>query len=148
VRRADRIVALVLLGGAVAFSAVALQFPYRGPNGPGSGFLPFWLGVAMTVLAVLLLVQAGRAPDARWVPDRVGLVRLVAVVASTLLFVALLPVVGMIPGTALFLIGLLRFLERYAWPTAIGVGVGAAGANYVLFVRWLQVPFPQGWLGF
>ena len=44
-RRADRIAGAVLLALSLAFSAGALKFyTYTGPGGPGSAFLPFWLG--------------------------------------------------------------------------------------------------------
>jgi hypothetical protein len=150
VRRADQVGGLVLLVLGVAYGAGGLRYPYWGPNGPGSGFMPFWLGVAMAVLALLLLVGASRAagPGARWLPDPTGLRKLLLVVGGTVLFVVLLPVVGMIVGTALFLVGVLRFLERYPWRHAIAIAAGTAVANYLVFAYWLRVPFPVSVLGF
>ena len=64
-RRADRITGAALLALAVAFGAGALKhYAYWGPNGPGPAFLPFWLGVVMAVLAIILLVDALRSTDA------------------------------------------------------------------------------------
>ncbi len=63
-RSADRIAGAALLALAVAFSAGALKhYSYWGENGPGSAFLPFWLGVVMAVLAAMLLVGALRSDD-------------------------------------------------------------------------------------
>ena len=63
-RKADRIAGAALLAFAVAFSAGALKYyTYSGPGGPGPGFVPFWLGLIMAVLATLLLVGALRSDD-------------------------------------------------------------------------------------
>ena len=61
-RSADRIAGAALLALAIAFSAGALKhYAYRGENGPGPAFLPFWLGLVMAVLATALLVGAIRS---------------------------------------------------------------------------------------
>lgn len=150
-RRADRIAGAVLLAFAVAFSAGALKhYTYTGPGGPGSAFLPFWLGVLMAVLAAMLLVGALRSPSPgpQWLPRGEGLRRLLLVLGVTVAFVALLKVLGMILGTALFLIVLLRRLDRIPWPTTLAVAVATAGLNYLVFTYWLRVPLPEGVLGF
>lgn len=152
-RNADRIAGAALLAFAVAFSAGALKYyTYWGPGGPGSAFLPFWLGVVMAVLSGLMLVSAVRARDsaagAEELPRGEGLKRVWVVVAVTTAFVALLNVVGMILGTALFLIVLMRFLDRNPWPLTLAVAVVTAGLNYAVFTYWLRVPFPVSVLGF
>ena len=150
-RRADRIAGAVLLALAVAFSAGALKsYTYAGPGGPGSAFVPFWLGVLMTVLAAMLLAGALRAPDAgpEWLPRGEGLRRLLLVLGVTIALVALLKVLGMILGTVLFLIVLLRRLDRIPWPLTLSVAAATAGLNYLVFTHWLRVPFPVGVLGF
>jgi putative tricarboxylic transport membrane protein len=149
-RRADQVSGAVLLVFGVAFAVGARQYPYWTPTGPGSGFLPIWLGLTMAVLAAALLVGATRRtePGEAWLPGGRATVRLVVVVVGTALFVALMPIVGMTLGTALFLVGLLRFLEGHRWITALGVAVATSIANWLVFIYWLNVPFPVGVLGF
>ncbi|MET0485419.1 MAG: tripartite tricarboxylate transporter TctB family protein [Candidatus Rokuibacteriota bacterium] len=150
-RRADQIGAVLLLLFGVAYAATAAKsYTYWGANGPGSGFFPFWLGVAMAILATLFLIGATRSPGPgeAWLPSGHGLIRLAAVVGATVLFVVLLPILGMTLATALFLLGLLRFLEGHAWPVSLGVAVVTAMGNWAIFAWWLQVPFPIGVLGF
>jgi len=149
VHRADRVTAALLLAFAVAFAAGALKFyPYAAEGGPGSGFLPFWLGVAMAGLALLLLVRRPRAADAAldWAPRGEARNRVLVVGAVTLAFVALLDVLGMILGTALYLAVLIRFLGAHRWWVTLLVAAGAAGFNWLVFAHWLRVPFPQGML--
>jgi len=151
VRRADRIAGAVLLALAVAFSAGALKYyTYTGPGGPGSALLPFWLGVLMAVLAAMLLASALRSadPGPQWLPRGDGLRRLLLVLGVTIALVALLKVVGMILGTVLFLIVLLRRLDRIPWPLTLSVAAATAGLNYLVFTYWLRVPLPVGVLGF
>jgi hypothetical protein len=151
VRRADAIAGAALLALGVAFSAGALEhYAYWGPNGPGPAFLPFWLGVVMAVLAALLLVGVWRSGDAgaEWLPHGEGLERLAVVLGATMALVALLNVVGMVLGTVLFLIVLMRFLDRTPWPLTLAVAVAVAGANFLVFTRWLRVPMPVSVFGF
>jgi putative tricarboxylic transport membrane protein len=151
VRTADRVGAAILLVVAVAYTATAAaRYTYWNPNGPGAGFFPFWLGLALAVLSALLLVTAVRQtdPGPAWLPRGHGAARLIAVVIATALFIALLPWLGMVLGSVLFLGVLLRGLEGHSWRTSIGVSIGVAIANWVVFVQWLKVPFPAGVLGF
>ena len=150
-RTADRIGAAPLFVLAVAYTATAAgRYTYWGPTGPGSGFFPFWLGLVLAVLSALLLASALRRPDPGpgWLPRGHGAARLVVVVLVTAAFIALLPLLGMVLGTALFLAVLLRMLEGHSWRTTLAVAAGAAAANWAVFVLWLKVPFPVGVLGF
>jgi hypothetical protein len=151
VRNADRIAGAALLALAIAFSAGALKYyTYWGPGGPGSAFLPFWLGVVMAVLASLMLAGPRRARDtgAEEMPRGVGFKRVLMVLVVTIAFVALLNAVGMVLGTALFLIAMMRLLDRNPWPLTLAVAVAAAGFNYLVFTLWLRVPFPVSPFGF
>lgn len=150
-RRADRITGAALLALGIAFSAGALKhYSYWGENGPGPAFLPFWLGLAMAGLACLLWVGAWRSgePGPSWLPRGQALQRFAGVLGATIALVALLGVVGMVLGTALFLIVLMRFLDRTPWVLALTVAVAVAGINFLVFTRWLKVPMPVSLFGF
>lgn len=150
-RSADRIAGAALLALGVAFSAGALtSYAYWGENGPGPAFLPFWLGLAMALLATLLLVGAVRSNDRgeSWLPRGDGLRRLLLVFGISAAFVALLNVLGMALGTVLFLVVLLRGLDRQPWHVTVIVSLAVAVVNYLIFTYWLRVPMPVGLLGF
>jgi putative tricarboxylic transport membrane protein len=151
VRRADRVGAVILLLFGAWFAAVALRnYTYWSATGPGPGFFPFWLGLAMAALAALLLVRAVREndPGPTWAPRGRGLARLLGVLGGVVAFVVLMPWLGMAVTTVLFLIGILRLLEGHAWTTAVSVAVATAVVNWAIFTWWLRVPFPTGVLGF
>ena len=150
-RRADRVGAVLLLLFGVWFAAVALQnYTYWGATGPGSGFFPFWLGLVMAALAALLLVRAVRETEAgpAWMPRGRGAVRFLGILGGSVVFVVLMPWLGMAATTVLFLVGILRALEGHSWPAAVSIAVATAVVNWAVFTWWLRVPFPPGVLGF
>src|SRR6266403_517485 len=48
---------LIFLGGIVLFDAVRIGVGW-GPDGPRSGFFPFWLALIMVIVCGVILVQA------------------------------------------------------------------------------------------
>jgi putative tricarboxylic transport membrane protein len=149
VRSADRVTAALLLAFAVAFSVGALkQYQWWGSGGPGPAFMPFWLGLVMALLALVLLLRSlkERNPGGAWLPRGEGLRDMLVVLAATIAFVALLNVTGMIIGTALYIAFLVRYLGRHRWWVALVIALAAAGFNWLVFVHWLHVPMPEGLL--
>jgi hypothetical protein len=149
VRSADRVTAVFLLALSVAFGAGALKYySWWGPGGPGSAFLPFWLALVMGILSLMMLVRSlkEKNPGAAWFPRGEGLRDMLVVLGVTVLFVALLRVTGMVIGTALYLGLLIGYLGRHRWWVTLGVALAAAGFNWLVFVHWLRVPFPEAGL--
>jgi hypothetical protein len=147
VRNADRISAALLLVSSVVFAGAALRnYSYWSEDGPGSAFLPFWLGLVMGLLSLLMLVRALRSPwpGSAWLPRGEGLRDLLVVLGVTVAFVALLNVTGMVIGTALYLLALVRYLGRHPWWMTAAIAVATAAFNWLVFVHWLRVPMPEG----
>jgi putative tricarboxylic transport membrane protein len=146
VRSADRVTAVFLFALSAAFTAGALKYySWWGSGGPGSAFLPFWLGLVMAGLALTMLVRSlkQKDPGAGWFPRGEGLRDILVVLGATVLFVALLKTIGMVLGTALYLAGLIWYLGRHRWWVTLAVAIAAAGFNWLVFVHWLRVPFPE-----
>ena len=148
-RNADRVTAALLLAFAVAFSVGALKsYQWWGSGGPGPAFMPFWLGLVMAILALMMLIKSLKEKNAgaAWLPRGEGLRDMLVVLAATVAFVALLNVTGMIIGTALYLAVLIRYLGRHPWWMTLAIALAAAGFNWLVFVHWLRVPMPEGML--
>ena len=146
-RSADRITAGLLLAFSVAFAVGALKnYSWWGSGGPGSAFVPFWLGLVMGLLALAFLVRSLREkePGASWLPRGEGLRDLLVVLGATTAFVGLLNVTGMVIGTALYLLFVVHYLGRHRWWVTVGVALAAAVFNWLVFVHWLHVPMPEG----
>jgi len=147
--RRDGIAALVLglVAGAVIHQAAAL--PFGGARNPGPGFVPWWAGVALAGLSLLLgvqVVRARRGPGARRGVEaaRGDWRRVAALLAALALYVVALDPLGYPISTFLLVLLMLRPATRRALVPALGLAVLAAGGSYVLFAVWLQVPLPPG----
>jgi putative tricarboxylic transport membrane protein len=162
VRVADAVAALcVALIGATTI-ALARQLPYEAEYGPGAGFLPFWLGVVLLVLAVFLLRDArierahgggaegpGADPPAAFARFAPGafvpwLVFFVSTVAVSLLFDRL----GFALSVALFMLLTMRWVAHMPWPSTVAFALATPVVLYLLFVRILMVPLPLQPAGF
>jgi putative tricarboxylic transport membrane protein len=143
VNSADRVTAALLLAFAVAFTGTALKYyPYWTETGPGQGFLPIWLGGVMAALALLMLLRRSRNETLQW-PRGEGLRHMLVLLAATVVFVAVLKTLGMMISTAAYLAFVVWFLGRHRWWITLGVAAGAALLNWLVFVHWLRVPFPE-----
>ncbi len=114
---------------------------------PGSGFVPFLLGIALAVLSVMLVVKHRRrdaAPRPFW-QRRAWLQPLVAV-AITAVFIVVFDDVGAITSVAVLVTGWLWLVSRKPILVAVVTGVLTAAVVYVVFERLLQTPFPRGLL--
>lgn len=114
---------------------------------PGSGFMPFVLGLLLSVLSTALIVTA-RGRDAERVAfweGRSWLQPLFAI-AMTAVFIVVFDEVGAITSVAILVAGWLWLVGRKSIPVALGTGVVTAAVVYAVFVRLLQTPFPKGLL--
>ena len=145
-RSADRVTAVLLFALSVAFVAGALKYySWWGSGGPGSAFLPFWLGLVMSCLALGMLVRSLKDPNpVPRLPRGEGLRDMLVVLGVTIAFVAFLNVTGMVIGTAIYLLILVRYLGRHPWWMTVAIALAAAGFNWLVFVHWLRVPMPEG----
>lgn len=113
---------------------------------PGPGFFPFWGGLTLALLSLILLVGAlGRRGTLTW--SGVRWVKLLLVVAALLGYLLLLERLGFATVTALFLLLLFR-LEGKRWGWSVAVSVLGAVSCYALFHVWLRTQLPLGPFGF
>jgi hypothetical protein len=47
----------------------------------------------------------------------------------------------------LLMLGLLRILGMKRWSVVLPLSLVTAVISYFLFVQWLQIPLPKGWIG-
>lgn len=151
-KKADQITAIVLLLFSVFVIQQSSQMTMYTEFAPGHGFLPFWLGVLMAVLSLLLLVDAWRRPAAQdkdaSFPDWQAFIKVVLVLIGLGVYAFLIEIVGYILDTLLLAFLLLGVVEREKWQTALGVAVLITVALYLIFQVILGVSLPKGIWGF
>jgi hypothetical protein len=135
-----------LFGSLVVLEASKLEF--ASSYGAGSGFFPFWLGVAIIVIAMIVALYAWRNPsdDDSSKPIIWSAKKLLAL-AALLGFVFALDLLGFVTGFA-FVVAFLLKLEGETWRKAISVALASGIGFYIFFVRLLSVTLPAGPLGF
>lgn len=150
--RADFPIGLLLAAACLATLWQATALPYRSPTGPGPGFFPLWLALIGTALALLIAVNARRSPGLAAAPSehggRPGLVRVAAAAGGLLLMIVLIPVLGFFLAVLAYLVFLALAIERLSLPVGLGTSLGTTAFVYLVFARFLRVPFPAGPLGF
>jgi putative tricarboxylic transport membrane protein len=151
-RRADQITGIIMLIFSVAVMEGGRRMPPSNTFGPGAGFLPFWLGVAMALLSIILLVNATREPVAAGGPSPFPTGRPVVAILETVValaaFILLLEPLGFLVAIALLTAFLLRVVEREGWGITVLVGVANAIGLYVIFKMLLGVSVPKNLFGF
>jgi len=142
---------LMLLGGVVLFDAVRLGFGW-GPDGPRSGFFPFWLALIMVVVCGVILVQAARDGQGKSFVSRDQLDSVLKVLWPATAAVALMHFVGLYVASALYMGFYMRWVGRHSWVTVAAIALGISIGSFLIFEKWFLVPMPKGpfehWLGY
>lgn len=156
-RRADAVCALgvLLLAAVVTAEGWRLGIGWS-TDGPQSGFFVFYLGVALGLASMVVLVQTGRGAGAS-VPGRPFLKRsqvrpVATVLAPAAGMVLLTHATGLYVAGGLYLAVYMRWIGRHSWPVTVLLGVGVPVVTFLIFERWFLVPMPKGpleaWLGY
>ena len=140
---------LIAVGFAVAVYAYK-TLTLGAAISPDAGFLPFFLGIGLSILGVAWIVKDGllsravqRSPPAPFFVKgrRLKLLAVLAVVAA---YAWLIERVGYLPSTLAFLLVWLFGVERKRWLPAIAISAIGTASLYLLFHFALRVPLPRG----
>lgn len=150
-KRSYQLTAVILACVAAFIILEANSYDYMTGIGPGGGFFPLWLGIALLVLSGAMFVDATiseKAPlPADFFPDRGGFIRLAMILGAIALTVVLMKPLGFRLTMLGFLLLLLGALGRPSLLTTIVVALlGSFGVAYV-FSEWLRVTLPIGIFG-
>ena len=151
-RRADQITGIIVLIFSLAVMEGSRRLPPSATFGPGAGFLPFWLGVLMAILSLLLIGQASRQPGTAMskamFPNRQALIPVGAAIGSLAAYILVLERLGFLLGTAFLTAFLLGVVGREKWLTSVLVAVLNSVGLYVVFQVLLGVSLPKNMFGF
>jgi len=138
--------AVLLLGSVVVF--FSSQLPYEAEYGPGPGFLPLWIGIALIACAIATIIKAIRKyryEEGRFFQAKTGQVVFVGV--TLIITFLLVPVFGLSLGLALFTGFTMRTAGRHGWMLCIFGAVVTAAAIRLIFGVMLDIPLPRGFIG-
>lgn len=147
------------IGGIVIFifGAITVLLSLRMPVGTfrmaGAGMFPLCLGILLMLLSScfllkLLLKGKKRADEKEQATELPSSTRqLVLFFGAMLLATLLFNPFGYPLVAFLLMLALLRILGIKRWSLNIIVSGATAAGSYLLFVQWLQIPLPKGFIG-
>jgi putative tricarboxylic transport membrane protein len=150
-RRSDIAVSLFLIGLAGFILLQTKGLTFGNIRTPQTGFFPSLLACLLLVLSTGLLVQALRRPEASsslWQIGAKGWQRIGTIFLVLTGFALALESVGYLISAFVLMVVLLRAIEPQKWGLVIVVAGATALATYLIFVWFLNVPLPQGFLPF
>jgi putative tricarboxylic transport membrane protein len=144
--------ALVCLFGVLTVY-LALRMPIGTFRAAGPGLFPLCLGLLLVVLSAAFTLtavkrhrQAERRPEDA--SDASGSAKPVLGFMAVIAFAAgFLEHLGYAPTAFIVVMALLQILGARYWRRNLMISMAASAISHFLFVRWLQIPFPQGFIG-
>lgn len=140
------ITAAVAGGVAIVYTLLSFQYPWGTLAQPGTGFLPFLIGVLFLASAAGVAWEAlVRRPDeaVEW-PHGVALVRVFAVVAIAIGYLLVVSSLGHAVTSSLVTFGLMVLMGARRLPLLAALAVTTGAGSTFLFVDLLGVPLPGG----
>jgi putative tricarboxylic transport membrane protein len=145
----DVISGAVLAALGVYVLTQSLGWDYVGPDGPGPGFFPFWYGVAIVGLSLLVVfhaVRAKRVQEPR--PDWRAVGRAMVTWAAFAASIVLMNWLGFLLSYGLLTVFVVVVIFRRTLLTGGLTALGSALGFYLIFSFGLDVQLPVGPFGF
>jgi putative tricarboxylic transport membrane protein len=145
--------------GSIFFGAIGLFFAFYGRvldigswNEPGPGFLPFWAGVTLAVMALFLFIGSFKRNDWPVMPPFFPLAdswkRVLMAFTSLIAYLSLLPYLGFTLITFFFVAFLVRYIFPQGWSRTLIVAAATTIAARLLFINFLETQLPLGFFRF
>ena len=125
-------------------------------SGPGAGFFPLIVGLIISLLSLILLLQyilskrtrdkSESAPKVMPEQEKPALIKVWSYLLLMVLYGLLMESVGFFIVTFLFLFVILKYTERQGWRRTLLIGSIATVMSYLLFETYLGVPLPMGFM--
>jgi putative tricarboxylic transport membrane protein len=115
-----------------------------GSDGPQAGFFPFYVGLFILASSIVNFLQVrmngGDKLFATWSELR----QVMAVVVPSVIYVALVPWLGIYVSSVLLIAVFMRWLGNYGWTMVLPIAVGVPLVTFIVFEKWFLVPLPKG----
>jgi putative tricarboxylic transport membrane protein len=142
---------IFLFGGLTIL--LSLGMPIGTFRMAGPGMFPLCLGIALMILSGIFFLQTvfqEKAPAPKRDSSRSSpgaFLQVIVFLGAMVLITTLFNPLGYPVSAFLLMAILLRSLGMKRWAWNLPLSFGTAAVCYVLFVQWLKIPLPKGWLG-
>jgi putative tricarboxylic transport membrane protein len=115
-----------------------------GDEGPRAGFFPFYVSLVVLLSCAVNLLSALAIPAGKLFAEWGQLRQVISVLVPTIIYVALVPYLGMYVASALLIAFFMRWFGNYGWLTAVAVAILVPVLTFLMFEIWFLVPLPKG----
>ncbi len=125
-----------------------------GRSGPEAGFFPLVTAVLMISLSVAIMVKSFTLIRTKKKEEilvnqegeQISIFKVASYAVLMTLYGISIERVGFLISSTLFLILILKYVERQRWRTTLVVWFASIGVSYILFAYFLGVPLPRGFI--
>ena len=153
-KRDEIIVGIVILifGGVTAL--LSLRMPIGTFRAAGTGLFPLLLGIILMILSGLFLLNLFLHKEKKLEKKEAPVEATPGSLEPVILFLGMMALATLFFNSLgypliafLLMVSLLRILGMKRWSINILWSLTTAAASYLLFVQWLKIPLPKGWIG-
>ncbi len=147
----DRFSSIVCFVGGAMTALWSLKYGIGSFSEPGVGFITFFAGAILALLALLLFFstfrEKGKTAGLRELWAGLDVKKVIYVLVLLVVYTTLLRSGGFPLCTFLLLFFLFRVKGAYGIWTTLLVSLFVTAVSYLVFQEWLQVQLPRGILG-
>jgi len=145
--RLEPFVVFLLLVLGLAISVISWGYGFGTLRQPGPGLYPFFIGSAIAVFSLFLLLSELRSGTREPVLDKEGAGTLALMTLTFCLWILAMPRLGYVVVSLLATYAFCKIMKLEGWRKPLAVSAGTALFIYALFDYWLYIDLPRGILG-
>ena len=133
------------LGALVAWDSHRLGSGWN-PDGPQTGYFPFYIGLITCVCGAVVFVQGllKLGTDKSVFVTRQQLKQVLVILVPSTIYVLGVQFIGIYVSSAIFIGLFMAIAGQYTWLRSTVVGVGVSVSAFVMFEIWFKIPLPKG----
>jgi putative tricarboxylic transport membrane protein len=143
---------VIFLFGAIT-ALLSLRMPIGTFRTSGTGMFPLFLGILLMILSGIFISKIffqGKKDQVKKeasIESSESPIQLILFLAAMVLATLFFNHLGYPLTSFLLMVALLRILGIKRWGLNILISVVTSVGSYFLFVKWLNIPMPKGWIG-
>lgn len=141
----ERITAVFFLILGISVVVNSRELDYWASYGPGAGFFPFWVGIALIITSLYLSVKSTDGPMLSLTPQ---MKKLLLFIGSFFVCILVLPHLGCLITFSIFLSVTLKVISGANLANVVKITGGMLLFIQLIFSNLLKIPLPKGILPF
>jgi len=133
--------ALIALVGIYGSIKVGIGW---GDEGPRAGFFPFYVCLVVLISCAINLVSILKIDKGRLFAKWGQLRQVLSVLVPTIVYVTLVPYIGIYVASAILIAFFMRMFGHYGWIVTLAISLMVPVLTFLMFEMWFLVPLPKG----